>query len=48
MINKKIFSKSFVEKLEKNEIYKIKKIFEKVKKQKNIRMSKKLQMIYAN
>ena len=48
VINKKIFSKSFVEKLEKNEIYKIKKIFEKVKKQKNIRMSKKLQMIYAN
>ncbi len=48
VINKKIFSKSYVEKLERNEIYKIGKIFKNVRREKNVIMSKKLKMIYAD
>ena len=48
VISKKIFSKSFLEKLEKEEEKKIKKIFEIVKKEKNYKMSRKLKTIYAS
>ena len=48
VISKKIFTKSFVEKMEKKQIKKINKIFEIVKKEKSKKMNKNLKKIYAN